>query len=33
MVRRYAHLAGDHLVPYASALNINGTNPSQQVTG
>ena len=39
MVRRYAHLAADHLAPYAERLGglrdgelaIHGTNPSQAV--
>jgi integrase len=30
MVRRYAHLAADHLAAYAGRAQINGTNPSQQ---
>lgn len=37
MVRRYAHLAADHLAPYAENLvrvramaeDVHGTNPSQ----
>jgi integrase len=29
MVRRYAHLASDHLAGYASRLGLKGTNPSQ----
>ena len=41
MVRRYAHLAADHLAPYAERLSvlrvgelaIHGTNPSQAVEG
>ena len=34
MVRKYAHLAADHLAPWADLLaerNITGTNPSQRV--
>ncbi len=30
MVRRYAHLAADHLAAYAGRTQINGTNPSKQ---
>jgi hypothetical protein len=34
MVRKYAHLAADHLAPWADRLadhNVTGTNPSQGV--
>ena len=34
MVRKYAHLAADHLAPWADRLaehNVAGTNPSQRV--
>ncbi len=30
MVRRYAHLGGDHLQNYATNISINGTNWSQE---
>ena len=30
MVLRYAHLAADHLAPWAERLANRGTNPSQQ---
>ena len=31
MVRRYAHLAADHLAVYAGQLEIHGTNMAQSV--
>jgi hypothetical protein len=31
MLRRYAHLAADHLVVYANKVDINGTNSSQRI--
>jgi len=33
MVRRYAHLAADHLAPYVNRTEFHGTNLSQHADG